>query len=252
MLTPGLVGKDNLLLADGVEVLENGQAERYFLRADGVTWRKAGQRRRLPRQGAAAGRQLRGRVRVRGAGLAARRATCAPTHSGRTWCAASSRSPPVSRRICHRSRSARSSIPPRPRARGGRATTCSCSPTRFRCCSARQAARDLLSARQRLDVARAVRYHQRRGLADPRRHEPGPDPARQRRRRVPRSAAVRAVRRGGGHPGGGQVMNREHDVRYPTDTRAIHDSRPDPTPVQRACSRFRPDPDSRSRPDPPR
>ncbi len=42
MLTPGLVGKDNLLLADGVDVLENGQAERYSLRADGVTWRKAG------------------------------------------------------------------------------------------------------------------------------------------------------------------------------------------------------------------
>jgi hypothetical protein len=42
MLTPGLVGKDNVLLADAVDVLENGQAERYFLRADGVTWRKAG------------------------------------------------------------------------------------------------------------------------------------------------------------------------------------------------------------------
>ena len=42
MLTPGLVGRDNLLLADGVDVLENGRAERYFLRADGVTWSKAG------------------------------------------------------------------------------------------------------------------------------------------------------------------------------------------------------------------
>ena len=42
MLTPGLVGKDNVLLADAVEVLENGRAERYFLRADGVTWRRAG------------------------------------------------------------------------------------------------------------------------------------------------------------------------------------------------------------------
>ena len=42
MLTPGLVGRDNLLLADGVDVLENGRVERYFLRADGVTWSKAG------------------------------------------------------------------------------------------------------------------------------------------------------------------------------------------------------------------
>jgi hypothetical protein len=42
MLTPGLVGRDNFLLADGVEVLENGRAERYFLRPDGITWRKAG------------------------------------------------------------------------------------------------------------------------------------------------------------------------------------------------------------------
>jgi autotransporter-associated beta strand protein len=42
MLTPGLVGRDHLLLADGVEVLENGTTERYFLRADGVTWTRAG------------------------------------------------------------------------------------------------------------------------------------------------------------------------------------------------------------------
>ncbi len=42
MLTPGLVGRDNIFLADAVEVLENGRAERYFLRADRVTWRKAG------------------------------------------------------------------------------------------------------------------------------------------------------------------------------------------------------------------
>jgi len=42
MLTPGLVGRDNPLLADGVDVLENGRAERYFLRADGVTWSRAG------------------------------------------------------------------------------------------------------------------------------------------------------------------------------------------------------------------
>jgi autotransporter-associated beta strand protein len=42
MLTPGLVGRDSPLLADGVDVLENGRAERYFLRADGVTWSKAG------------------------------------------------------------------------------------------------------------------------------------------------------------------------------------------------------------------
>ena len=42
MLTPGLVGRDNLLLADGVDVLENGRVERYFLRADGVTWSRAG------------------------------------------------------------------------------------------------------------------------------------------------------------------------------------------------------------------
>jgi len=42
MLTPGLIGRDNPLLADGVDVLENGRAERYFLRADGVTWSKAG------------------------------------------------------------------------------------------------------------------------------------------------------------------------------------------------------------------
>jgi hypothetical protein len=42
MLTPGLVGRDNLLLADAVEVLENGDAVRYSLRGDGVTWRKGG------------------------------------------------------------------------------------------------------------------------------------------------------------------------------------------------------------------
>ena len=42
MLTPGLVGRDNPVLADGVDVLENGRAERYFLRADGVTWSKTG------------------------------------------------------------------------------------------------------------------------------------------------------------------------------------------------------------------
>jgi hypothetical protein len=42
MLTPGLVGRDHVLFADGVDVLENGQPERYFLRADGVTWRKSG------------------------------------------------------------------------------------------------------------------------------------------------------------------------------------------------------------------
>jgi hypothetical protein len=42
MLTPGLVGRDHPLLADGVDVLENGRAERYYLRADGVTWSKAG------------------------------------------------------------------------------------------------------------------------------------------------------------------------------------------------------------------
>src|SRR5262249_41804585 len=42
MLTPGLVGRDNPVLADGVDVLENGRAERYFLRADGVTWSKLG------------------------------------------------------------------------------------------------------------------------------------------------------------------------------------------------------------------
>ena len=42
MLTPGLVGRDNVLFADGVEVLEHGEFERYFLRADGVTWRKSG------------------------------------------------------------------------------------------------------------------------------------------------------------------------------------------------------------------
>ena len=42
MLSPGLVGRDNPLLADGVDVLENGRIERYFLRADGVTWSRAG------------------------------------------------------------------------------------------------------------------------------------------------------------------------------------------------------------------
>ena len=42
MLTPGLVGRDHPLLADGVDVLEHGRIERYFLRADGVTWSKAG------------------------------------------------------------------------------------------------------------------------------------------------------------------------------------------------------------------
>ena len=42
MLTPGLVGRDHPVLADGVDVLENGRAERYYLRADGMTWRKAG------------------------------------------------------------------------------------------------------------------------------------------------------------------------------------------------------------------
>lgn len=42
MLTPGLVGRDHFLFADAVEVLENGRAERYFLRADGVTWTRAG------------------------------------------------------------------------------------------------------------------------------------------------------------------------------------------------------------------
>jgi autotransporter-associated beta strand protein len=42
MLTPGLVGRDHPVQADGVDVLENGRAERYFLRADGVTWSRAG------------------------------------------------------------------------------------------------------------------------------------------------------------------------------------------------------------------
>ena len=42
MLTPGLVGRNNAALADGVDVLENGRFERYFLRPDGVTWSKAG------------------------------------------------------------------------------------------------------------------------------------------------------------------------------------------------------------------
>jgi autotransporter-associated beta strand protein len=42
MLTPGLVGRDHPVLADGVDILENGRAERYFLRADGVTWSRAG------------------------------------------------------------------------------------------------------------------------------------------------------------------------------------------------------------------
>ena len=42
MLTPGLAGRDNPLLADGVSVLENGRTDRYFLRADGVTWSRLG------------------------------------------------------------------------------------------------------------------------------------------------------------------------------------------------------------------
>jgi hypothetical protein len=40
--TPGLIGRDNFSLADAVEILENGRAERYFLKADGVTWTRAG------------------------------------------------------------------------------------------------------------------------------------------------------------------------------------------------------------------
>jgi hypothetical protein len=38
MLTPGLVGNDLFLLADAVQVFENGRVQRYYLRADGVTW----------------------------------------------------------------------------------------------------------------------------------------------------------------------------------------------------------------------
>jgi hypothetical protein len=42
MLTPSLVGRDNPALADAVHVLEDGAFQRYFLRADGVTWRRSG------------------------------------------------------------------------------------------------------------------------------------------------------------------------------------------------------------------
>jgi len=42
MLTPGLFGHDQFALADAVQVLEGGQFQRYYLRADGETWSRLG------------------------------------------------------------------------------------------------------------------------------------------------------------------------------------------------------------------
>ena len=42
MFTPGLVGRDQFLLADGVQVVEDGALHVYYLRADGVTWSRVG------------------------------------------------------------------------------------------------------------------------------------------------------------------------------------------------------------------
>jgi hypothetical protein len=42
LLTPGLAGRDNPLLADGIALLEGGQLALYYLRADGATWRRLG------------------------------------------------------------------------------------------------------------------------------------------------------------------------------------------------------------------
>jgi autotransporter-associated beta strand protein len=42
LLTPGLVGDDHFVLADAVQILEDGQFQRYSLRADGVTWSRLG------------------------------------------------------------------------------------------------------------------------------------------------------------------------------------------------------------------
>jgi hypothetical protein len=40
LVSPGLAGRDNPLLADGVVVLEGGELSAYYLRADGATWRR--------------------------------------------------------------------------------------------------------------------------------------------------------------------------------------------------------------------
>lgn len=42
LLSPGLTGHNNALLADAVQTLEGGEFARYFLRADGVTWSRPG------------------------------------------------------------------------------------------------------------------------------------------------------------------------------------------------------------------
>jgi hypothetical protein len=42
MFTPPLVGRDQFLLADGVQVLEGGALHIYYLRGDGVTWSRVG------------------------------------------------------------------------------------------------------------------------------------------------------------------------------------------------------------------
>jgi hypothetical protein len=42
LLSPGLTGRDQPLLADAVHTIEGGQFVRYFLRADGVTWSRPG------------------------------------------------------------------------------------------------------------------------------------------------------------------------------------------------------------------
>lgn len=42
LFTPGLVGSDDPLLADGVRILEGGTFQLYYLRTDGITWSRDG------------------------------------------------------------------------------------------------------------------------------------------------------------------------------------------------------------------
>ena len=193
MLTPGLVGRDNLLLADGVDVLENGRA-RTLLPAR--RWRHVEQGRqhgRLPRQGAAARQQLHARVEVRRAGLAPRGQRPherIPQEPGARHSVVRVRIPagPLAspdRRVGQPWRSRGDALDGQQRVRVRRSD--SGAPGRAEAVGA------LLSARQRLDVAAARRHHRRRKLSDPRRDEPDSHPPRQCRRGVPHSAAVCAV-----------------------------------------------------------